>query len=192
MAQENTSRSSKNRGSGYTEGNRPMPAQGEDRNESVYRNPVGAQSGMPVEGQQEAVSGLRDAGARSKKNTEDESSGKKAWQMEDAKTDEVSVPAIRHVGPTLESDPKYLELMGSGGPTPEAAIAEQAAIAEPDMSGLVEKQLDPVTGQLREVGGPERLRTRLPGDTSSDPHTDVGSDNATTVQKRGERKPEAA
>lgn len=40
------------RGSGYTEGKRPMPTAGEDRMESIYRNPVGAQSGMPLEGQQ--------------------------------------------------------------------------------------------------------------------------------------------
>lgn len=29
-----------------------MPTAGEDRMESIYRNPVGAQSGMPLEGQQ--------------------------------------------------------------------------------------------------------------------------------------------
>lgn len=39
--------------SGYTEGERPMPTEGENRMESIYRNPVGAQSGMPLEGQQE-------------------------------------------------------------------------------------------------------------------------------------------
>ena len=33
---------------------------------------------------------------------------------------------------------------------------------------------------------PEPLKTRLAGDTSSDPHTDVGPDNATTVQARRE------
>ena len=38
---------------GYTEGKRPMPTQGEDRMESIYHNPVGAQCGMPLEGQQE-------------------------------------------------------------------------------------------------------------------------------------------
>lgn len=37
--------------SGYTNGKRLMPTEGEDRYESVYRNPVGAQSGMPLEGQ---------------------------------------------------------------------------------------------------------------------------------------------
>lgn len=38
--------------SGYSEGKRPIPTEGEDRMESIYRNPVGAQSGMPLEGQQ--------------------------------------------------------------------------------------------------------------------------------------------
>lgn len=47
---------------------------------------------------------------------------------------------------------------------------------------------DPLLGNDVSVRGgrPEPLKTRLPGDTSSDPHTDVGPDNATTVQHRGE------
>lgn len=43
--------------SAYTEGERPMPTEGEDRMESIYRNPVGAQSGMPLEGQHQAEEG---------------------------------------------------------------------------------------------------------------------------------------
>lgn len=39
--------------SGYTEGKRPLPTAGEARLESIYRNPVGAQSGFPLEGQRE-------------------------------------------------------------------------------------------------------------------------------------------
>lgn len=118
-------------------------------------------------------------------------SEREAWQMEDTRAEEVSVPAIRHVGPTLESDPEYLELMGSGGPTPEAQIAESAT-AEPNMRAVVAGRIDPLSGQVLESDEPEPLKTRLPGDTSSDPHTDVGPDNATTVQKRGERKRKAA
>ncbi len=127
------------------------------------------------------------------KNKPEENKGTRdAWQVENAQTDEVSVPAIRHIGPTLESDPEYLELVGSAGPTPEAQIAEQAATAEPDVHELVVKGIDPLSGHEREKGEPELLKTRLPGDTSSDPHTDVGPDNATTVQKRGERQRKAA
>jgi hypothetical protein len=125
------------------------------------------------------------------KKPEDQKNAREAWQMEDVETNEVSVPAIRHVGPTLESDPKYLDLVGSGEPTPEAVIAEEAAKAEPDVRELVKKRLDPLSGQLREAGEAEPLRTRLPGDSSSDPHTNVGRNNATTVQKRGERKRKA-
>ena len=48
---------------------------------------------------------------------------------------------------------------------------------------------DPLVGtELSEIGSGMRvepLKTRLPGDTSSDPHTDEGPDNATSLQKRG-------
>lgn len=126
------------------------------------------------------------------KKSETGNGEREAWQMEDTRAGEVSVPAIRHVGPTLESDPQYLELVGSGGPTPEAQIAEQAAAAEPDVRELIEKGIDPLSGREVEAGEPEPLKTRLPGDTSSDPHTDVGPDNATKMQSRGERKRSAA
>lgn len=55
MTRQNAARQSKDRDtvSGYTDGKRPMPTEGEDRYESVYRNPVGAQSGAPLEGQHE-------------------------------------------------------------------------------------------------------------------------------------------
>jgi len=48
--------------------------------------------------------------------------------------------------------------------------------------------VDYITGSNRDLTRPEPLKTRLPGDTSSDPHTDVGPDNASTVQHRGESK----
>lgn len=111
---------------------------------------------------------------------------REAWQMEDTRTEEVSIPAIRHVGPTLESDPEYLERVGSGEPTPEARIAEEEQTEDPNV------RVDPVSGEVLEDNEPEPLKTRLPGDTSSDPHSDVGPDNATTVQRRGERKRNAA
>lgn len=128
-------------------------------------------------------------GNKSDKTRADENAGRRdAWQMEDTRAEEVSVPAIRHVGPTLESDPEYLELVGSGETTPEAQIAEQAATAEPDVRKLLDQGIDPLSGHEVEARQPEPLKTRLPGDTSSDPHTDVGPDNATTVQHRGEQR----
>lgn len=42
--------------------------------------------------------------------------------------------------------------------------------------------LHTLADRLGEV--PETLHTRLPGDTSSDPHTDLGPDNATNLQRR--------
>lgn len=135
---------------------------------------------------------MGDKGKDNKDKPEEKKGKREAWQTENARSNEVSVPAIRHIGPTLESDPEYLELVGSGGPTPEAQIAEEAAKAEPDVRELAEVGIDPITGHEVEAGKPEPLKTRLPGDTSSDPHTDVGPDNATTVQKRGERERKAA
>lgn len=116
---------------------------------------------------------------------------REAWQIEDTSDPEVSVPAIRHVGPTLESDPEYLEMAGYGGPTPEAQIAEGTA-SIPDLSEVTGEGLDPVSGQTMNANRPEPLKTRLPGDTSSDPHTDLGQDNATSVQHRGAGKNRAA
>lgn len=91
------------------------------------------------------------------------------------------VPAIHHVGKTLESDPDYIELPSSGYSTPEAQIADQAGSADVDQRRMQEDDFDPLSGKTFE-DRPERLKTRLPGDTSSDPHTDVGPDNATDLQ----------
>jgi hypothetical protein len=107
-----------------------------------------------------------------------------------------SSPAMRHVGRTLESDPKYLETEAEvDGLTPEAQIANIGAPADTtmgrgatDLSADVSSSDDLSKARARNAGS-EPLKTRLPGDTSSDPHTDVGPDNATTVQQRGERLP---
>ncbi len=91
------------------------------------------------------------------------------------------ISAVRHVGKTLESDPKYLSLSERGGASPEAQVA--ADLSEAQQSGYE------ATRELRgPIAEPEPLKTRLPGDTSSDPHTDVGRDNAATVQNRGESR----
>lgn len=90
------------------------------------------------------------------------------------------VDAVRHVGPTLESEGKYDDILGTELPTPESQIANDAEAdsltirtVQEDRQRLSERSIDP-----------ETLKTRLPGDTSSDPHTDVGPDNATTAQAR--------
>ncbi|HEY1984666.1 MAG TPA: hypothetical protein VGG85_04610 [Terracidiphilus sp.] len=99
-----------------------------------------------------------------------------------------SISATRHVGPTLESEPGYFDRERPGTLTPEAQIAAQAATAEPAVGAIEERRYDPVTGRLDNDVEPGPLKTRLPGDTSSDPHTDLGPGNAATVPSRGEAR----
>lgn len=100
--------------------------------------------------------------------------------------------AIAHVERTLESDPEFNGIGSKGYDTPEAQIAGEAGSGEVDTRKVSEEGFDPRTGRRtqapRTARRPEPLVTHLAGDTSSDPHTDVGRDNATTVQQRGERK----
>lgn len=98
------------------------------------------------------------------------------------------MPAIRHVGKTLESDPEYNE-------NPNRALAPEAGLISRGGNDLTANPTrwagsDPLNGTVTASNGErvEPLKTRLPGDTSSDPHTDVGADNATTVQHRGEKQ----
>ncbi len=88
---------------------------------------------------------------------------------------------VRHVGKTLESDPEYNERPGLAQ-APERGLIDRSGndlTASPQMYA----GSDPLVGtELSETGSGlmvEPLKTRLPGDTSSDPHTDLGSDNAT-------------
>jgi hypothetical protein len=108
------------------------------------------------------------------------------WQMEDTSGD-VSVPAIHHVGPTLESDPEFRDVPSRQ--TPESIIDK---IGAPLPGEGIDRDIDALPElENRAVGG-ERLRTHLAGDTSSDPHTDLGTDNAATAQRRSARKRHAA
>jgi|SRR5579871_4536898 len=101
------------------------------------------------------------------------------------------MPVVRHVGPTLESDPKYLRQTDAepGDLTPEAQIANVGAAPDTTMSrGTTDLSADTSStddaAKTRVDAGPEALKTRLPGDASSDPHTDLGPPNATTVPRR--------
>lgn len=96
--------------------------------------------------------------------------------------------AVRHVGKTLESDPEYND-------RPSRELAPQIGLRDPHGNDITASPTmyagsDPLIGtELSETGSGirvEPLKTRLPGDTSSDPHTDVGPDNATNLQHRGE------
>ena len=107
-----------------------------------------------------------------------------------------STPAVRHVGRTLEADETYADTdQVASGLTPEAQIGRIGAPPEStmgrgatDLSADVSSTDDAAKARIGRNAEPEALKTRLPGDTSSDPHTDLGPDNATTVQHRGEGK----
>lgn len=116
---------------------------------------------------------------RSEKNDHSSSSATHAEQSAGSGT--------RHVGKTLESDPEYNEQPGREL-APQRGLIDPHGndiTASPDMRTASQR----VEEELTRAGGhTEELKTRLPGDTSSDPHTDLGKDNATTVAHRGERK----
>jgi hypothetical protein len=106
--------------------------------------------------------------------------------------------ATHHADATLDANPSYVgnerevEGLVSDDLTPEARIANIGAAPDTtmgrgatDLSADVSSTDDAARIRARNAG-PEPLKTRLPGDTSSDPHTDLGPDNATSVQHRGE------
>jgi hypothetical protein len=96
------------------------------------------------------------------------------------------VDAIRHVGPTLEAEGTFIPT----GELPENRIEREGLTDAADIRAVTEDEYDREADAL----GAEPLQTRLPGDTSSDPHTDLQSDldpNRSTVG-RGPRKDHAA
>jgi hypothetical protein len=101
----------------------------------------------------------------------------------EVRSGDIEISAIRHIGRTLESDPEYNGVSSPGYSTPEAQIAAEAGSEDVDQRAMEQDGFDSLSGHTFE-SGPERLKTRLPGDTSSDPHSDVGPDNATNLQDR--------
>lgn len=85
------------------------------------------------------------------------------------------VDAVRHVGPTLEQDERYLAV--ESNVLPENVIADEGLTETVNVRAVAADRYD----REAEAMGAEPLRTRLPGDSSSDPHTDVGPDNATNL-----------
>jgi len=101
------------------------------------------------------------------------------------KAGEQRMDAVRHVGKTLESEGTFLPT----GELPENRIEAEGMTETVDMSAVTEDAYD----READAMGAERLRTRLPGDTSSEPHTDVGPDNATNLDDdRPHRRDDAA
>jgi hypothetical protein len=121
----------------------------------------------------------------------DTSRSEQSKRVARGRDDETTItPAIRHVGRTLESESMDNDTEGEDL-TPEAQIAKVGAPPDTTMGrGATDLSADVSStddaAKARRNAGPEPLKTRLPGDTSSDPHTDLGPDNATTVQHRGE------
>jgi len=114
-----------------------------------------------------------------RRNREAEEQGRELDPLDGATV----IPAIRHIGKTLESDPEFYAVATPGYSTPEAQIAAEAGPVDVDQRRMEEDDFDPLSGRTLE-DRPEPLKTRLPGDTSSDPHTDVGPDNASNLQER--------
>lgn len=90
------------------------------------------------------------------------------------------VDAIRHVGRTLESEGTFLP----SGELPENRIEREGLVDAADVRNENEDEYD----READAMGAEPLQTRLPGDTSSDPHTDLNSDlnpeNESTDKRR--------
>ena len=99
----------------------------------------------------------------------------------------VGTSAVAHVGKTLESDPEYDDLPQRGS----SDMAEEMSFrGGTDLTAIPNTRAgsDPLLGTEIEADGrqTEPLITRLSGDTSSDPHTDLGPDNASVLQDRNE------
>lgn len=86
-----------------------------------------------------------------------------------------TIDAVRHVGPTLESGGLFIPT----GELPENRIENEGA------EGGVSAQAASEDGYDREAqaAGAERLKTRLPGDESSDPHADAGAESTTGPER---------
>lgn len=81
-----------------------------------------------------------------------------------------AVDAVRHIGPTLESEEAQTYVPARENASNEELAADAGlhihTVSQPEGS---DRPLE-----LEESDATEPLRTRLAGDTSSDPHTDVG------------------
>jgi hypothetical protein len=101
--------------------------------------------------------------------------------------------ARRHVGRTLESEGNFDQRMGRAVPIRRAGGGSEGN--ETDNLEVRRVPPDAEEGNAADAADAGRvssltppLRTRLADDASSDPHTDVGPDDANTAQKRPERK----
>jgi hypothetical protein len=94
--------------------------------------------------------------------------------------------AVRHIGPTIESEEEKAYFPDTGPSTPDNVIAEERSAGNVSVHRVTED----LRHEHKTDAEPEPLITHLEGDTSSDPHTDVGPDNATTARAHSEEKPD--
>jgi len=62
------------------------------------------------------------------------------------------IPAIHHIGKTLESDPEYYAVVAPGHSTPEAQIAAEAGPVDVDQRRMEEDDFDPSRGEFSRTG----------------------------------------
>ena len=87
------------------------------------------------------------------------------------------VDAVRHVGKTLESEGTFLP----SGELPENRIEAEGLVDARDAGTGNEDEYD----READAMGAERLKTRLPGDTTSDPHDGAEVDVEPSRNKKG-------
>jgi len=111
----------------------------------------------------------------------DKSEGKQERGTEEKQENKPLVlDAIRHVGQTLEAEGIFLPT----GELPENRIEAEGLMDTVNVGAATKDEYD----SEAEAMGAEPLKTRLPGDTSSDPHVDTVADNATTMDPDRKRR----
>jgi hypothetical protein len=98
--------------------------------------------------------------------------------------------ALAHVGRTLESEGIYDDVLGTYVLDPERNVEQEIRSVDVEPGVVVtELSYDTVCDCVTPAPAAEPLKTRLPGDTSSDPHTDIGQDNAANVRGHRDEEP---
>lgn len=91
-----------------------------------------------------------------------------------------SIDAVRHVGRTLESVEERAFV-----PKADQLSPEDQAAAEDELNIYTLSESGGEKPELKKGAEPEPLKTRLPGDSSSDPHTDVETDLGGETPRHG-------
>lgn len=111
---------------------------------------------------------------------EKKQAGREVSGPEETQRGETRMDAIRHVGKTLESEGTFLPT----GELPENRIEAEGLTESTNMNAATADEWD----READAMGAERLKTRLPGDTNSDPHDggEVDVEPEVPRKRRGE------